>query len=138
MRSVCLTTTVVFETAIRPILYAGCPICVPYDYYRGKRSLRRLCFYTCLSVHRGEHLGRYPPGRYTPSRKVGTPTWAGTPPRQVQPPLGYGQQAGGTYPTGMHSCHDLYFKKCHMCCISANIMLVQTTLKMCGRFTDFT
>ena len=68
-------------------------------------------------------LGRYtPPGRYTHP-------WAGTPPgryppRQVHPPgrytpqvgthplgrytprqcmLGYGQQAGATHPTGMHS-----------------------------------
>ena len=45
-----------------------------------KRSLRRLCFYTCLSVHRG--------GTW-----AGTPSWAGTPnPRryipleQVHPP----------------------------------------------------
>ena len=49
----------------------------------------------------------HPLGRKTPSR-------AGTPPRQVHPractPPGavhagrYGQQAGGTHPTGMHSC----------------------------------
>ena len=54
-----------------------------------KRSLRRLCFYTCLSVHRGEYLSRspwagtspplqVPPlGRYTP--------WAGTPPGRYPP-----------------------------------------------------
>ena len=63
-----------------------------------KRSLRGLCFYTCLSVI-----------LFT----VGS-TWAGTPPGQVHPlagtppwpqcMLGYGQQAGGTHPTGMHSC----------------------------------
>ena len=41
-----------------------------------------------------------PPGRCTPW--VGTPR-AGTPPRP-QCMLGYGQQAGGTHPTGMHSC----------------------------------
>ena len=65
--------------------------------------------------------GRYTPqGRYTP--KAGTPPWqvhppwAGTPPgrytpRKVHTPpppaqcmLGYGQQAGGTHPTGMQSC----------------------------------
>ena len=67
-----------------------------------KRSLRRLCFYTCLSVHRGSTqagtppagtprqvhppgrytpLGRYPPGRY--SLQAGTPPRVGTPPRQV-------------------------------------------------------
>ena len=61
-----------------------------------KRSLRRLCFYTCLSVHRGvpgqvPPLGQVPPppagtpprggtsplGRYNP--RAGTPPWAGTP-----------------------------------------------------------
>ena len=52
-----------------------------------KRSLRRLCFYTCLSVHKGEGTWVGPPqvqplSRYTP--------WAGTPPpRQEQPPDRY-------------------------------------------------
>ena len=45
---------------------------------------------------RGEYLGRYTPR-------------AGTPPRQVHLPGAvhagrYGQQAGSTHPTGMHSC----------------------------------
>ena len=61
-------------------------------------------------------LGRYPPGRYT--TQTGTPPGRYTPqegtlPRQVSPQavttlrpqcmLGYGQQAGGMHPTGMHS-----------------------------------
>ena len=74
----------------------------------------------------------HPPGRYTPPEQVhplgrlhplwwvhpspgqvhppaGTPTWAGTPPLAGTPPGAvhagrYGQQAGGTHPTGMHSC----------------------------------
>ena len=59
-----------------------------------KQSLRRLCFYTCLSVHTGG-------------------TWAGTPPShggtRYTPPGAmhagrYGQQADGTHPTGLHSC----------------------------------
>ena len=72
----------------------------------------------------GGYLGRYLPGRYTSPGQVqpraGTPPWAGTPcpprqvhpSRQVRPPLGavhagrYGQQAGGTHPTGMHSCRN--------------------------------
>ena len=116
-----------------------------------KRSLRRLCFYTCLSVHRGRSTWAgtpwqvHPPGMYTPPRQVhppdrypllgrypqaGTPTGAGTPPGQVHTPwagmppgrntpwtgtphttvhLGYGQQSGGTHPTGMHSCFDFLF-----------------------------
>ena len=90
-----------------------------------KRSLRRLCFYRCLSVHRGDYLGRYPPARYTPSPLAGTPPWAGThhrtgtltgqvhsleqvPPRP-QCMLGYGQQAGSTHSTGMHSRFELVF-----------------------------
>ena len=50
-----------------------------------KRSFRRLCFYTCLSVHEGAC------GRYT--QWAGTsPIWAGKRP----PPMADGQQAGGT------------------------------------------
>ena len=80
-----------------------------------KRSLQMLCFYTCQSVilfmggggstWAGTTAGRYTPqqvhplGRYIPP--AGTPR-AGTPPPQCI--LGYGQQAGGTHPTGMHSC----------------------------------
>ena len=60
-----------------------------------KRSLRRLCFYICLSVilfTGGGYLGRCtPPGRYTPPSGA---VHAGR----------YGQQAGGRHPTGMHSC----------------------------------
>ena len=53
-----------------------------------KRSLQRLCFYTCLSVHRGEGVpGQIPsPGRYTPR--------AGTSPRQVHSPGRYIPRAG--------------------------------------------
>ena len=67
-----------------------------------KRSLRRLCFYTCLSVILFTRVclpqcmlgctpqSRRPPGADTPSPTV----HAGR----------YGQQAGGTHPTGMHTC----------------------------------
>ena len=60
-----------------------CLICDINIFTAHKRSLRRLCFYTCLSVilfPGREYLGRYPLplGRYTPR--------AGTPPRQVHPP----------------------------------------------------
>ena len=51
-----------------------------------KRSLRRLCFHRCLSVHRGgvctiacwgtAFLGRHQPGRHLPGQ---TPPWADTP-----------------------------------------------------------
>ena len=71
----------------------------------------------------GEYLGRQvPPDRYTPRQvhsRTGTPPLGRYIPRQVhalgrytpragtpQPQcmLRYGQQAGGTHPTGMHSC----------------------------------
>ena len=74
-----------------------------------KRNLRRLCFHKCLSVHRevGVYLwsrgcvedntradppGQIPPGRHALGRHLREDT-----------PLADGQQAGSTYPTGMHS-----------------------------------
>ena len=97
-----------------------------------KRSLQRLCFHRCLSVHEGEWVWQTPPSAGIPPwagtppgqapHQAGTP-WAGTPAGQVPPgrytasswadtspfpgwytPLADGQQAGGTHPTGMHSC----------------------------------
>ena len=44
----------------------------------------------CHSVHRGGAWAGTPPGKYSP--------------RQVVHAGRYGQQAGGTHPTGMHSC----------------------------------
>ena len=60
-----------------------------------KRSLRRLCFYTCQSVILftwGEYLGSYtsPSGRYTPL--------AGTPPGRYTPQAGTVPQAGTSPP----------------------------------------
>ena len=96
-----------------------------------KRTLRRLCFHRCLSVHRGEGvsaplhagihpLGRHPPGRHplgrhTPAlpsacwdtHPLPSACWDTHP--HVQCMLGYGQQAGGTHPTGMHSCYNNCF-----------------------------
>ena len=52
----------------------------------------------------------HPPGRYTLPGQV-HPPWQVHPPRQVHTPpppaqcmLGYGQQAGGTHPSGMQFC----------------------------------
>ena len=131
-----------------------------------KRSLQRLCFHRCLSVHGGGCLplvwgnvadtppspgthppwldtpgetpsrsgsprGRQPLGRYPPGQ---TPPWSQTPPgcrhpqaytpqsdtplgTDTPPPaqcmLGYGQQAGRTHATGMHSCSNICFKHHH-------------------------
>ena len=61
----------------------------------------------------GEYLGRYP--RAGTSPWAGTPPRAGTSPRAGTPPtqcmLGYGQQAGGMHPTGMHSCFSKMLHK---------------------------
>ena len=55
-------------------------------------------------LHAGIHFpgtsGRHPPRADTPLGRH--PPWADTPSAQCM--LGYGQQAGGTHPTGMHSC----------------------------------
>ena len=69
--------------------------------YPHKCSLRRLCFYKCLSVHR---RGVYPSMHWDRP-----PPWEQTPPPSRHPPGAvhagrYGQQTGGTHPTGMHSC----------------------------------
>ena len=93
-----------------------------------KRSLRRLWFYTCLSVILLMGVGglcpcacwNTPPGpkadtlpdqRQTPSWTKGRhpPKLRQTPPKVDIPPSTvhagrYGQQAGGTYPTGKHTC----------------------------------
>ena len=57
-----------------------------------------------LSVSHSVHGGV--PGQVHPPW-AGTHPWAGTPPGAVHAGR-YGQQAGGTHPTGMHSC----FIKC--------------------------
>ena len=79
-----------------------------------KRSLWRLCFYTYLSVRRRGSTWAGTPSPWTGTPTVGTPPWAGTPTREGTSPGRYppgavhagiyGQQAGGTHPTGMHSC----------------------------------
>ena len=91
-----------------------------------KRSLRRLCFYTCLSFCPWEggggsasvHAGIPPPRPGTPPRAVPLDQ-APPPPRAVPldqappsmhtPPGAvhagrYGQRAGGMHPTGMQPC----------------------------------
>ena len=94
-----------------------------------KRSLRRLCFHRCRSVQKEGGICPIacwdtPPGPDPPpeSDPPGADTSPGadtlpvtdTPPEQTpsqsrQPPRAvhagrYGQQAGGTHPTGMHTC----------------------------------
>ena len=106
-----------------------------------KRSLRRLCFYTCLSFCSqagciSQHaMGQTPPPRKTdplPGRnQEDPPSGRPSPPgrNQEDPPLkedrpplqedrppgavhagSYGQQAGGTHPTGMHTCLNIFLQ----------------------------
>ena len=87
-------------------------------FYRPQTKFAKVMFlhlFISHSVHRGSPTpGEVPPGQVYPpgvTPREGTPP-AGTTPRQVQPPprpqymLGYGQQAGDTHPTGMHSCNE--------------------------------
>ena len=83
-----------------------------------KRSLRRLCFYTCESfcsqgggVSASVHTGIHPPGsRHSPKQASpgADPPGADTPPCAVHAGR-YGQQAGGTHPTGMHTYFSILF-----------------------------
>ena len=81
-----------------------------------KRSLRRLCFYRCLSVHRGGGVlhpgGGFSIGGGSPSRG-GSPSGGGV----LHPGGGSpsGQCAGGTHPTGMHSCFTEFFTGSENC-----------------------
>ena len=65
------------------------------------------------SVHGGSTWAGTPPGRYIPPGRYPP---EGTPPVQVHPPPEavqtgrYEQQAGGTHPTGMHSCFSFKSK----------------------------
>ena len=74
-----------------------------------KQSLQRSWFHRCLSVC----LPPPPPGKHTLPLGSHIP-WVDTPvpsacsdTHPAQCMLGYGQQAGGTYPTGIHSCYCL-------------------------------
>ena len=80
-----------------------------------KRSLQRLCFHRCLSVHR-EGVCPIACWDTPPEPEADTP-WADTPPDRhpqadtplcrhppVQRMLGYSQQVRGMHPTGIHSC----------------------------------
>ena len=77
--------------------------------YRPQTSL---CFYTCLSVilfsacWHTPPLEQTPPGANTPQKQNSPGAYtprADTPPSTVHAGR-YGQQVGGTHPTGMHTC----------------------------------
>ena len=57
------------------------------------------------------HVSVYPQGRYPPLDRYPPP--GQVPPPGTVPAGRYGQQAGGTHPTGMHSCVCYVFSSCH-------------------------
>ena len=59
-------------------------------------------FPACITGHNWEGLH---PGRESASRGVCLKGVGQNPPPQLNT-VGYGQQAGGTHPTGMHSCSE--------------------------------
>ena len=69
-----------------------------------KIGVRPLHLSVSPSVHRGRVPGQVHPRAGTALPRAGTPPWVSTPPRAVHAGR-YGQQAGGTHPTGMHSCN---------------------------------
>ena len=96
---------------------------IPYtvtNVYRPQRKLREGNVFTpvCHSVHKGRVSasgsgggclplgpgGVHPPGQ-TPPRQ--TPPWADTHLGR-HPPVEMTIEAGGTHPTGMHSCFNLF------------------------------
>ena len=97
-----------------------------------KRSLRRLCFYTCLSFcPQGESV--FPiacwdaPNPPSPRPETDPLRDQRQAPRPGAVHAGrYGQQAGGTHPTGIHSCYITVYTKCftNSSKINENLFLV--------------
>ena len=100
---------------------------IKFDHYRPQTKLRQGNVFTpvCDSVHRGREGGwsAQPPPPDANPQGLGRPPqmqnhrgWA-DPPMQTLPGLvrhppgsttGYDQQAGGTHPTGMHTCFYIF------------------------------
>ena len=76
-------------------------------------KLRRLCFYTCLSVHMRVCLSAYwdttPPPQKQAYPLGADPSGASIPPEQAPLPQQTATVAAGMHPTGMHSCNTKYF-----------------------------
>ena len=98
-------STKLFSLPLEPSINFHPNLC----YYRPQRSWDKVIFSeVCVknSVHRGGAgcLGRHPPRSRHPHRS--RPPGKQTPPGAVHAAR-YGQQAGGTHPTGMHTCFHL-------------------------------
>ena len=89
-------------------------------FYRPQTKFAKVMFlHMSVCPRGGEYLGRY---TTTPPRAGTPPLGRYTPPGRYPPlpqcMLGYGQQAGGTHPTGMHSC---FFDLCRLILEKANV-----------------
>ena len=106
-----------------------------------KRSLRRLCFYTCLSVilfTGGEVPGQvHPPGRYTPPWAGTHPPRAGTPPDRYTP-LGRYTPLAGTPPRQVHPLADTPTPEQCMLGDTGNKRAVRILLECILVFINFT
>ena len=88
-----------------------------------KRSLRRLCFYRCLSVHMGGVHGFFRGGHawfFRGGMRVFFSVFSDT--------MRYGQWAGGTHPTGMHSCWLWFLLIATNCYHFSKLFVEQTSM----------
>ena len=98
-------------------------------------KLRRLCFYRCVSVHRGHAWSEGLPGHgwwcLVPggawSQGVPGPGGVGIPAcTEADPPGETATAADGTHPNGMHSCIKM--------CVIDNINILSLRLPSCPTF----
>ena len=75
---------------------------------QGGLPLGGVCIQWGGSASRGRGLH---PGSWANSPGLPTGVWADPPLRDTWDTTGYGQQAGGTHPTGMYSCFQDMIKK---------------------------
>ena len=101
-------------------------------YYRPQMKFAKVMFYTCVSVHGGgfclsacwdtHTLRRHTPGAVT------------SPPRAVYAGR-YRQQAGGTHPTGMHSCPSLFLNdSIRSAILASDVLPLENQMVMEGLF----
>ena len=86
-----------------------CAIDPSYNIFTArKQSLRRLCFYACLSFCSGGGLLHFMLGCTPLDQRQASPPGADTPSPSAVHAGKYGQQTGGTHPTGKQSCQYLH------------------------------
>ena len=84
-----------------------------------------------LSVSHSVHSSRHPPGRHPPPQCM-----LGYTPPPAQCMLIYSQQAGGTHPTGMHSCYPRALERTMHYCASWSQTNKRLTVKPLNSVAD--